>query len=927
MGVKSKGYTLLSFYLCGCTPNIPLNPTLTSVIVDLYRWVCSLKMDRQSASSRHQAYTKQLAWGSGSARSDAMPARPAGNSKNRATLLFIWGVILLQVVVVTAVLVLSTPTDRGGHIEALDVPPLVYAPPVLSEPPARLDETPPAEIFAPTPTSTPNPVQSISQPKPQSEVMSQPTPQPEPAEVQQLPTLRWRGLEITQGIQVFNEPEDPRCSADPNQPNYVFCNNSMPLVAGRHTLVRLYPACLGDCPATDLTVQLRLLKDGQEQANLTRNLSAATLQQSNSLSLPDIRSSLERSVNFEFFPPPDWMSGQITFEVQAQGAGAAAEPLSLSKNFTVRKPLRVAYLPIKYQGVTPPESTEMAYWLQRMYPVPNIQYYRLPVPDLTWEGDLDKSQILNKLLFTYWLYAQYQPVSEWPDQLFGWLPQEFYNGGVSDPFWCPTCTGPHSSRVAFGGLRPEQDIGGPRILVHEIAHNLGALHAWSPTSHEDARCFKPEGADIRVDPDWPYAETPTIQEFGIDLYSNPPVVYPPAYFDMMAYCTQPWISPHTYRKIFESPFLNPDVSATLPLADFQPLAEAGEGGTLLVSGVVYPDGTVSQPEIVRLTGDAFPSAASGFSPPVFTPPPGNDYCLEVQASDGASLTQRCFDVGFNDLESGQPDESSPYFFTLSDLDSQDIGQISISKNDVALVIVTPSNSPPDVALNYPNGGEVLEGQQTVTWEAYDADGDSLQYDLLYSADGGQSWLPLAVRLNQPEFTFFTSQIEASENALIRVIATDGFHTSTDQSDAVFTIKPPADNSISLRGPTTVQAGQRFEVAVVANRVTEPGLFGIQLELNFDPTMLQVASLYLHPDLNLVVDETIDNGRGQVSIVASRQGRVENLTGDLTLATVNFVAAANLGETYVDVTNVLAGDRQGSPLSFSSVQGVTFHIVD
>lgn len=834
--------------------------------------------------------------------------------------------------VLTAVLLSLSPaegsTSRGEQVDALNVPPIVQARSAPVEPSARFDETPQPALSTPPPTATLDPIQSFTQPTPQPEINLQPTPQLEMAEMEQPFNIRWRGLEITQGIQVFNEPEDSHCVPDPGHPNQVFCNNSMPLVAGRHTLVRVYPACNNGCPATtDFTVQLRLLKDGQEQTTLTRNLSAQTLQFSNNLSLPETRSSLEHSVNFEFFPPPAWMSGQITFDVQIQGTGGTAEPLSLTKEFTVRKPLRVAYLPIKYQGVTPPGSTEMAYWLKRMYPVPGIEYYRLPVPDLVWEGDLDKSQILNKLLFTYWLYAQYQPVSEWPDQLFGWLPQEFYNGGVSDPFWCPTCAGPHSSRVAFGGLRPEHDIGGPRILVHEIAHNLGALHAWSPTQQEDTRCFKPEGADIRVDPDWPYAETPHIQEFGIDLYTDPPVIYPPAYFDMMAYCTQPWISPHTYRKIYESPLLDPDVSATLPLANFQPQTEAAEGGSLLVSGVVYPDGTLSQPEIVRLAGNAFPNAAGGFSPPVFTPPPGDDYCLTVEARDNSSLVEQCFDVGFADLESGESAQSSPYFLTLAESTDKEIGRITISKNEVTLIIVTPSSSPPDVALNSPNGGEVLNGQQTVTWEAYDPDGDSLQYDLLYSTDGGQSWLPLATRLGQPEYTFFTGQVPPSEKALIRVIATDGFYTSFDQSDAIFTIQPPAENGISLRAPATVESGQRFEVVVAANRMTEPGLFGVQLELNFDPALLQLESLHMHPDLSLVVDESIDNDRGQISLAASRQGRVANLTGDITLATLTFVVVGETGETYLGVNKVLAGARGGSPIPISQIQGITIYITE
>ena len=52
---------------------------------------------------------------------------------------------------------------------------------------------------------------------------------------------------------------------------------------------------------------------------------------------------------------------------------------------------------------------------------------------------------------------------------------------------------------------------------------------------------------------------------------------------------------------------------------------------------------------------------------------------------------------------------------------------------------------------------------------------------------GQSWLPLATDLNEPAYTFHTGQIPVSNNALIRVIATDGFHTAVDESDAPFSL--------------------------------------------------------------------------------------------------------------------------------------------
>ncbi len=602
----------------------------------------------------------------------------------------------------------------------------------------------------------------------------------EPAPPAQPLVLQLRGMEITQGIQVFNEPESFRCNPNPDHTNNIFCNNSMPMVAGRHTLVRVYLACNGPCPTTDITVQLRLLKNGQEKLVVNKQVSPQRLQQISNVNMQTVRSTLENSVNFEFFPPPAWLADDVTFELHATPQ-VESEMLpvtaSITKNFAVRKPLRVAYLPIRFNDVEPANPADVDYWLLRMYPVSSVDYYRLPVPDMVWDGDVTKSEILRKLLYNYTFFTQYSTKNTAPDQLFGWLPQEFYNGGVSDPFWCPNCAGPHSSRVAFGGLRPEQDIGGPRILAHEIAHNLGAQHAWSPTYNEDEACFRAEGADIRVDPDWPYMETPYIQEVGIDLYSSPPVVYAPNNYDMMAYCAHPWISPHTYKKIFESPLLDPNSKV---VAAFQPPQNGITGDALLVSGLIYPDGTVPQPEVSQLSV----SSTTGF-----TPPPGNDYCLSVHGTDNKLLAHHCFEVGFINLETGLPTDPSPYFFTLPGVNPEAVGNISISKNKKVVVSMSPSSTAPEVTVTFPNGSEVLSGKQTIIWQGQDADGDSLLYDLLYSTDGGQQWLPLATRLAETSYTVDTAQIPPGDSLKIRVVANDGFHTTVDNSDGNFVVRP------------------------------------------------------------------------------------------------------------------------------------------
>jgi len=202
----------------------------------------------------------------------------------------------------------------------------------------------------------------------------------------------------------------------------------------------------------------------------------------------------------------------------------------------------------------------------------------------------------------------------------------------------------------------------------------------------------------------------------------------------------------------------------------------------------------------------------------------------------------------------------------------------------------------------------------------------LSYDVLYSPDGGQQWLPLAVRLTEPNYTFFTGQVLPGNNTLIRVIANDGFNTTVDQSDNPFTIEALLENSISLVGPSVVKQGQTFEVDVVANRVTEPGLFGVQFELNFNPSLVQVENIHPHAALDLVVDDTIDNNSGRVSFIASRKGRTSNLTGQITLATLT-LTAQQAAQLQLDLSVVDAGARGGIRMPISEIHNLSLTIVD
>ena len=160
-------------------------------------------------------------------------------SNSRATHILIVGVLLLQVIVTVTVLLLLAPIESTGSdqeiADALHVP----------LPGQEQSALPPSQPFPDDDSELPASTATrllIATATPTSQPTAQ-VPAPVPA---QPVAVRWRGLELTQGIQVFNEPEHPRCVPDPNHFDYLFCNNSMPMVAGRHTLLRAYPACNGD---------------------------------------------------------------------------------------------------------------------------------------------------------------------------------------------------------------------------------------------------------------------------------------------------------------------------------------------------------------------------------------------------------------------------------------------------------------------------------------------------------------------------------------------------------------------------------------------------------------------------------------------------------------------------------------------------------
>jgi uncharacterized repeat protein (TIGR01451 family) len=344
---------------------------------------------------------------------------------------------------------------------------------------------------------------------------------------------------------------------------------------------------------------------------------------------------------------------------------------------------------------------------------------------------------------------------------------------------------------------------------HEIGHELGRHH---PNFLEDSGgfCISGKQDDSTVDSAYPYkngfideitATNPIgLAYFGFDVgdsrNSLPVQLYSPSQWtDMMTYCNFNWISDHTYRGILSK------LQSTNVL-----VSDAGAStdhvlilGTLNLTRDTFAIDTISREPGLKLT----PRPAS------------SAYQIEFRGSSNQLLAAYPFAPHpYGDNEPGQDqlalvDEVVPYVAGTA--------LVAVTHSGLQLAARAVSAGAPVVTILFPNGGELLNGNQVqVSWTGSDPNGDSLTYSLLYSFDGGQTWRSIATGLTAVSHLVAVDKLPGGSQALFRVIANDGFNTGAGDSDRVFSvplkaprvhITTPANNAAFSAGQTLVLAGE------------------------------------------------------------------------------------------------------------------------
>ena len=130
---------------------------------------------------------------------------------------------------------------------------------------------------------------------------------------------------------------------------------------------------------------------------------------------------------------------------------------------------------------------------------------------------------------------------------------------------------------------------------------------------------------------------------------------------------------------------------------------------------------------------------------------------------------------------------------------------------------TASNNAPTVSIMYPEPGESLLDDGTIEWDSADADGDPLFSAVMYSHDGGHSWLPLtsyAADMSYWQVPF--DCLPGTSTGRIRVEVSDGFHRTLAEVGnlvlavdhaPIVTIASPLDYSSHLAGTNVAFLGQ------------------------------------------------------------------------------------------------------------------------
>jgi hypothetical protein len=316
-------------------------------------------------------------------------------------------------------------------------------------------------------------------------------------------------------------------------------SNSVPLVAGRATVLRIFAHTNTFDPIQGVSISISATRNGQLLPGSPLPAGPA------SVVVNPARSDINSSFNVRL--PSDWLSGVVSLQLSIDPNNTIEEKdetnngFSTTLTFNSLPDLYVTVVPVNHffydtQYYGPSEYSYIEAMLMKTYPVKAV--HNTHHDNFNFEGMLMDLTGWNNLLNdisdlrigenapTNQIYYGLIPVETGTGQ--SWLTYGLgYQGN-----------GQVGGRAAIGLANSSRyHVDGGLLAAHEIGHNLSRIHS-------------PCGVKTGVDGGYPYSGG-AIGQFGLDVTDLTQFkLYPDTIRDLMSYCQPAWVSDYTYQGFY-----------------------------------------------------------------------------------------------------------------------------------------------------------------------------------------------------------------------------------------------------------------------------------------------------------------------------------------------------------------------------------------